>query len=506
MTPRWPAPRPRLSPEVLLEPLLRRHPEVWAVLVRHGLAPGGGPAPGESLASFATSHHLDPAALRAECSAVLRTRGGDGAAVGATEALYRAYVLGALALALLTGAAWSAWLVPRLGTGRPLGPLDEPAVQVHAELQVYGWVGLLCMGLAYATLPRAWRAPLAAPRLAGVVLGLMLAALAARAAGLAAGPGEASWLVGSGAAGLQVVAVGLFAGQLAATWRRGPNRAGPVAGFLACGLAWLVASSALSAVFTSRGLAAGGPEELAALAARMREPLRDMQVHGLALVLSLGLALRALPGYFGLPAAGDRRAWWTLDLMTTAVLAELVLSPALGRTGHPAFAVGLMVSWLMLAGGVASLVVAWRPWRPMPGAGPCAAFVRAAFAWLALALGLLVLQPAADALAGRPVGASHDAARHALAAGYLTVLLMGVATRVAVVRAGREDPAVPGLPAAFWLVNAAVALRLLGLAVGARTPAGGALVGLAAPVQVAGLVAWGLALRRLWRGAGVVSA
>jgi hypothetical protein len=182
MTPRWSVSRRSLRLEERLLPLLQRYPEVWAVLRRHGVGAQDvpGPTPTDSIATFATSHHLDPAQFRDDCSAILRLR---IAGRETTESLCRAYLIGGVLLTLATSAFWTLWLALgiKIGMGRPFGPLDLPAIQSHAEIQVYGLVGLLSMGLSYAVLPRIWRGRLVAPRLAGLILGLMLTALLVRA-------------------------------------------------------------------------------------------------------------------------------------------------------------------------------------------------------------------------------------------------------------------------------------------------------------------------------------
>ena len=43
--------------------------------------------------------------------------------------------------------------------------------------------------------------------------------------------------------------------------------------------------------------------------ATYQAPLRDLQIHGLALFMILGVSLRLLPALFDLPRVPDRRAW-----------------------------------------------------------------------------------------------------------------------------------------------------------------------------------------------------
>jgi len=54
-------------------------------------------------------------------------------------------------------------------------------------------------------------------------------------------------------------------------------------------------------------------------------PLRDLQIHGLALFMILGVSIRIMPALFDLPPVSDRRAWRAFGILTFAVVSESVL-------------------------------------------------------------------------------------------------------------------------------------------------------------------------------------
>jgi hypothetical protein len=153
-------------------------------------------------------------------------------------------------------------------------------------------------------------------------------------------------------------------------------------------------------------------------------------VHGLALFMIVGVALRMLPALFDLPRVGHRRAWWAFGLLTAGVLGEVGLFLAYRRTGQHALAAGLMLPWSMLAAGAALVVTPWRPWRPFPRAERSGKFVRAAFGWLGVSLAMLLLLPAYQAAAGLPFShAYYGATRHAITVGFISLMIMGMAAR-----------------------------------------------------------------------------
>ena len=111
--------------------------------------------------------------------------------------------------------------------------------------------------------------------------------------------------------------------------------------------------SAMSVWHAYKTMTAATQDQLLWYVATYQAPLRDLQIHGLALFMILGVCLRMLPGLFNAPRTPDRRAWWGLGLLTAAVLGESVLFVVYRWTGHHAWATMLILPWLMLAGGVA---------------------------------------------------------------------------------------------------------------------------------------------------------
>src|SRR5258708_24296044 len=131
-----------------------------------------------------------------------------------------------LRAALLVGACGGFVLAAVLSlteaTDAGLGPWWSALVQTHGHLQLYGWAGLFVIGVALHFMPRLRGAPLAAPQLAGWMLGAMLTSLILRAIAqpLVAVNGAAIWraaLIASGA--FECVGVGTLLSSLLLTAR-----------------------------------------------------------------------------------------------------------------------------------------------------------------------------------------------------------------------------------------------------------------------------------------------
>lgn len=502
--------RVEISPHRLLPELIREHPETRAVFDRHGLRGCGGRlGPHESVRFFAQVHGVDEASLLAELGRAIVASGSGGrpdamAAHGVADTIYRRYFLGAIILALTAGASWGAWLLWTIGLDGSFRGVSLHQVNAHGEAQVFGWMGLFIMGFAYQAFPRFWQAELAAPRLAAWVFAAMVTGLVLRTAGMvAAGAWSLALPLALAGGTLQVAAIAAFAGQIVITFERSGARAEPYVGFIMGSLAWFIASGVVSAWHTWNTLTARDPEELVEYVATYQAPLRDLQFHGLALFMILGVASRMLPALYGLPRIADRRAWWALDLLATAVVAEVVLFLAFRRTGAHVLAACLPLAWAMLAAGAAVMIVPWRPWRPFPAGDRSAKFIRAAFAWLGVSLAMLLLLPAYQAASGLDFShAYYGATRHAITVGFISLMIMGMAARVVPTLAGLAPGSLPGLRGPFLLVNLGCALRV---ALQVATDWDGRvfpLIGLSGTLEVAGLAWWGTGLARMMLGGG----
>src|SRR5262249_53364697 len=159
-------------------------------------------------------------------------------------------------------------------------------VNAHGHAQIFGWVGLFVMGFAYQAFPRFKHASLSRPHLARASLWLMVAGIVGRSV---AGPlaDTFPYLGGAavGAALLEVVAIGIFIYVLGQTWRASGKPLEFYDYYILSSLAWFVIQAITEAFYLAATLAAAGPEQLLSLVATWQGALREMQIHGFALLM-----------------------------------------------------------------------------------------------------------------------------------------------------------------------------------------------------------------------------
>jgi hypothetical protein len=505
----------RISPDLLLTDLLRAHPELRRVLDRHGLRGCGGPlGPHESIRFFARAHGIDEPQLLRELTQAIgapRTRSEAGAAPpDIADTIYRRYFLGGILLVLTVGATWGAWLLWMIGWNGSFQSIPISNINAHGEAQIFGWVGLFIMGFACQAFPRLWHTSLVAPRLAAWAFVLMVVGLVLRTIGI--GTGEAWWLappVALAGGLLENAAAAIFSGQILATFARSAATLEPYIGFVIAALVWFPVSSVFSVWHTWNTMTAPSQAALIWYVATYQSPLRDLQIHGVALFMILGVSQRMLPALYEVPRVPGRRAWRALALLVAALLAQVLLFVIYRWTGNRLFAACLPLAWASLALGCAMIVLTWRSWRPFPVRDRSVKFVRAAHAWLTVSLVMLLLSPGyyyAYQHLGEAHGipfshAYHGAIRHAITIGFISLMIMGVAAKVVPTLNGADPRTLSDLKGPFLLVNAGCCLRVLMQPLTDWLGFVYPLLGVSGTLEVAGLAWWGLGLVGIiWRG------
>jgi hypothetical protein len=359
---------------------------------------------------------------------------------------YRYFLRAAVLIGALAGAALGAinltWIATWGYTGMmPNWPWWSGLVQAHGDAQLYGWCGLFIIGIASHSLPHMLRKPGPSARLARcifcLILGGILLGLVAQP--LAAEPAPAALFVLS--TGLQWTGVLLFAAWLVLTVRRPPA---PFAGFVLAGTLWLCFGASLRLIAVALAVRNGVLTPPAALNAAYLHAMS----WGFLLSYVAGYSLRLLPAFVGLTPAPARVSWAALGVLSAGVAGEI----AARLLEHRVLSLAAVA---LSTAGVLLLVCALRPWSRLLTAEDADArllawFVRAAYAWLAVAALLLLGLRTAEAL--MPVTTLHQhafggASRHALTVGFVSLMIVGVAGRILPVFSGAARPHPTLMPA-----------------------------------------------------------
>jgi hypothetical protein len=491
-----------LTPDATVRAVLAAWPQTRPVFERHGLMNCGGAAgPDEPLDFFARVHHVPLPGLLAELKAAIGPRGHDGRAEPPREQtghdgppqgragqdaqpprVFVPFFIAALLLALTFGATLGMLNLARL-TGTGWGTLTRPSVWAHAYVQVFGFVGLFVMGVAYHVIPRFVATPLQGAGAVPWSFRLQLGGVCAIAVAflLPSALTPALWLAGTLAlvGGSVLFATVIF--RTLAARRLEPQ---PFEPWLKAGVLWLVAGSLVT-------VAAAAQQDVT-----WHWILWPAALFGFAGSWILGVGRRIFPVFL------DWETRWPGAERPVFALYQL------GVIGWSAGAwPGEHVAFGASRGVGAVLLLVSVPWfaailglfgsRPSGVTGDrdrgYARYIYAAWIWLFVGL---LFGPAwtLGALAGGRYGSITvlEFARHAIALGFVTQMIMGVASRVVPVFTGHPLWSPRARDLAFWLLNLAVALRGLQAVVAMGVwPALWPYVALSGPPAVAALLLFG---------------
>lgn len=427
------------------------------------------------------------------------------------ETLWRRFIALSLLCALLPGFGLAVLMTSAWGFGIPRGTWYAAATQVHAVSLLAGWGGAMILGVGLHFLPRLRGVKLAAPGAAAALFWLLLLGIAGRVCGqltLAVAPHSDSILAlllnafVAGGVLLQTFAVVGLLTILITTFRSGkPLRENK--GFQQ--IAPLLLVAALGLLFAQfawcQGAFTGWSSGLATLPPASQEAGVDLMLFGFVMAMGIGMSARLFPLTFRThqaPAAG---------LQITAIL--LALGLLLTLLSRPAFAASFFGLGI-LTGTFSSRIFHRRKVIPHSQIvyrmreDPAAVGVACAFLWAVMAAGLLLLFTLGKF--GVPLPAlliQKNLARHALGAGFMTLLILSVGWKMLPGFGGCLPSGRGFLWCAVILGNTSVTLRLVSALVfgdgGFEKSPAGYLLPMAGLAAFAAILAFLLALRASYR-------
>jgi len=492
----------KLDLQMSVRDILMSHPATLPVFERHGLMGcGGSHGPVEPLGWFAHVHHVDPKALLLELEEAIRAgvvppRAAPSSRRLHEENLYRRFLKAALLFTFTGGAALGAWALITMAIRGQLGGLGRGIIQVHGHYQLFGWVGLFVVGVAYHILPRLTGIPLPSYRAASASFVLLVTGALLRTA-QAMDPSSVRSALLLGGALLELTGCGVFFWIVTRILAAQPGRLQPYQGYLTLGTAWLGISALLN--FTHALYLVSRAEF--EVPPYLNIPYLTVFLVGFVTFWILGVSLRTLPVFMGLKArprvASALAVPLTLSVALLCVGEGLLLYGA-GDVGRVLFGAG----GLGLAAGLAlftwSLGILGRAGETEPGLDRrYEKFLRLGYGWLLISGAMLAVFSVLALLGTNMDHALVGAYRHALTVGFITTIMVGMASRIIPVFRGVTLHSPLLLELTFWLLAIGNLIRVLFQSLsGLYGPIWLRVAGASGVLELAGLLLFGY---NLWR-------
>lgn len=430
-----------------------------------------------------------------------------------TRRIHEPFLYAALTIALTAGFGFGALMVGALALGIIPGSWWGAVVQAHGHAQLFGWVGLFVLGMGLYFLPRLCgvrlqrtaRLPYAFALLAS---GLGLRVIAQPVLGFNPPDGAVFpfWQILWGiSALLELAGMLVIDSILRATLRTAKPLTVEAPAYAVEPFAQMTFLSLnLAFVANALGVWTANAQGKSTLAAPYDNLVVTLLLHGVVVPMAIVFSVRNLPLFLRL-AMPPRRAVRMLALFYGLALFLVLLPSVIGVAGDLFGQLnnsplanntsGLLFDIVRVSGALALnaciLVFIWQidlirrraPWivnrapntRPdldylrkptraaYPDAGEYGRFellIYSAYVWLLVAVALNIAALAGEFVPGLNV--SPDAARHALTVGFMTLLIFGMAARMAPGFSQKKGLLYPRLvQATFVLGNIAAFLRVV---------------------------------------------
>jgi hypothetical protein len=386
--------------------------------------------------------------------------------------LHKSFFRAAIGVILTLGAVWGAILLLRIGFLRSFTSVSLHEVNAHGHAQIFGWVGLFVMGFAYQMFPRFKQVALPSPKLARATLAMMIGGILLRST-MEPFVRITTWSLYPALLGgaVEIAALTIFAHQMWQVFTRSLQKLSGSDVLILSALGWLLVQALYTTWYLAATALAPTRDALLHLVSLYQAPLRDIQIHGFAMLMVFGVSQRILPMFFGTRTIGRRSGFVLAALLNISVVAEVAGFFLMRSISYRWAAVWGLAALLMTACAV------WQIWglgifRSFAKPDRSAKFVRVAHVWLLISLAMLLVLPVWQFVAlprlaptshAVEIGFSHayyGSIRHAITVGFISLMILGIGAYVARESSGLEGIRLTSLWIPFILVNLGCAMRV----------------------------------------------
>ncbi|MCP5003062.1 MAG: DUF1858 domain-containing protein [Planctomycetes bacterium] len=146
-----------INRNTIIKDIVKKHPETLTVFRKYNLVVAGGVrGPNEPLAFFSKAHEVDYDEIVCELKEAIEKGVDDSTEeiVLKEDKVYEKFIKTAILMAVTIGVTFGAAILTHIGMKKDFHTGFHSFVQVHGHAQLFGWVGLCIIGFAYYIVPR----------------------------------------------------------------------------------------------------------------------------------------------------------------------------------------------------------------------------------------------------------------------------------------------------------------------------------------------------------------
>ena len=472
----------RIRQENTVKEVVEKYPVTRRIFETYGIMCGGNILPDKPLSFFARMHNISPIQLIDDLQKLINGKGDSNTEVAITkpqtEHVYEIFVKTAIIIVLSTGCLYGASLLAYTAFRNSLSSVAWILTETHGDTQVYGWVGLFIMGISYFALPKFWNSMLYSSPLAYKSFFLMVAGIflsfVFKTISYYSGISILKIPVLIGGI-FQVASIAIFIYVTCRTYFSSEKEKYEVyEGFLLSSYLWFILQAIAFVALYFHFTVVGNTS----IPEVFKDPIRHIQIMGFACMVIIGIFTKTLPIFLGIQEPNKKISTYVLYILNISIALRTISGFYREYTDnlYGFFNAVFLISGILETVGVflfiyslnlfdSKKVIKNNPNLPMG----FRKYIRAALIWLFVSESALLSFTIYETLSGeRTSHALFGAYRHAIFIGFISMMILGCASKMIPLSKGVKLCSTKLLDATFVLINIGCLFRVVAQPVSAH--------------------------------------
>jgi hypothetical protein len=451
-----------INRNTIIKNLVKKHPETLSVFRKYNLVVAGGVrGPNEPLAFFAKAHEVDYDEIVKELKAAIE-KGPDKNTETielVEDKVYEKFFKTAILMALTIGVTVGAIVLTYIGKNQTFHYVLHKLVQTHGHAQLFGWVGLCIIGFAYYIVPRVKNVELKYREFTTTSFWLIVTGTVIR---IFAQPyaNETTNILLPISGLLEFMAVALFAFIILSTVLASQEKKEPYDKFIMAGVIWFLVCSIMNFIMDGFMFFTNTNE----IPRTFYSPFVHVFLLGFAFMFIFAVNIRTVYAFLDVGTARVRAVnttFWMLNLTIPVYFIANSFnynSPFLLKVSYLTIYL-VAFSVLLFVYGIRIFEKSTRELDDVIMDRSYSKTIRTAYVWLIIGMLILGAKPFFKAFS-EPQYLFHGAANHAIAVGFVTLMIIGYASKMVPTFKGVGMHSIRLADLSFYLINIGCFLRV----------------------------------------------
>ena len=451
-----------INRNTIIKNLVKKHPETLSVFRKYNLVVAGGVrGPNEPLAFFAKAHEVDYDEIVKELEEAIEKGVDENTETVdlVEDKVYEKFFKTAILMALTIGVTVGAIILTYIGKNQNFHYVLHKLVQTHGHAQLFGWVGLCIIGFAYYIVPRVKNVELKYRELTTSCFWLMVTGTVIR---IFAQPyaNELTNILLPISGLLEFMAVALFAFIIFSTVLASQEKKEPYDKFIMAGVLWFLACSIMN-LFMDVFMFFTNTNEIPRT---FYSPFVHVFLLGFVFMFIFAVNIRTVYAFLDVGTARVRAVNTTFWLLNLTIPVYFIAnsfnynSPFLLKVSYLTIYI-VAFGVLLFVYGIRIFERSTRELDDVVMDRSYSKTIRAAYVWLIIGVLILGAKPFLKAFS-EPQYLFHGAANHAIAVGFVTLMIIGYASKMVPTFKGVGMYSIRLADVSFYLINIGCFLRV----------------------------------------------